>query len=590
MKFKRLHRKFLIWREQHISDRQFMMMIAGVVGFLVGIAAVIIKNLVHLVSSFLEELASNVGAFLYIIFPIVGISLVYIFIDKVLKRHVGHGIPSVLYAISKQRGQIDSHNLYSSIITSTLTVSFGGSVGLEGPTVATGAAVGSNVGKWLNLNYKQITLLLGCACSAAMASIFKAPVAAIVFALEVIMLDLTLSAIVPLLIASVMAVLTSYFFMGQNILYGIDIVEKFTISQVPFYVLLGGLTGMISVYFYKVYTSVIGRFDKIESKIKRLLIGGTLLGFLIFLLPSLFGEGFETINMALVGDYTHLYKDTLFEMFADNWMVTIGVFVALILLKVLATSLTFGSGGVGGIFAPSLFLGSHAGLFFVYIFSLMDIHLDPTNYTSVAMAGLIAGVIHAPLTAIFLIAEITGGYELFVPLMIVSTISFATTRIFTANSVYTAQLARRGQLLTHHKDQVVLTLLKIKEVIDTDLKTIPPGSKLKDLIDVVSNSNRNLFPVVDDENNFLGIISLEGQFRKDIFRVENHERLVDDYIIQPKEVACTNDSMEVVMQKFSATSYYNMPVIDNGKYVGFVSRSNTFSAYRKTLLEVTQDM
>lgn len=589
MKWRRIHKKFLNWREHHINDRRFIMIISGVIGLMVGIAAVIIKNLVHFLSSMLENVADNVGLFMYIIFPIVGISLVYVFIHLILKRHVGHGIPSVLYAISKNKGRIESHNLYSSIITSTLTVSFGGSVGLEGPTVATGAAIGANTGRLLNLSYKQVILLLGCACSAAMAAIFKAPIAAIVFALEVIMLDLTLSAIVPLLIASVVAVLTSYFFMGQNVLYGIEIVEKFNISQVPFYVLLGVITGFISVYFYKVYTFIINTFDNIKSRISRLIIGGTSLGFLIFLMPSLFGEGFETINKALTGDFSHLFTGTLFENYSTNIAITIGMFIALILLKVLATSLTFGSGGVGGIFAPSLFLGSHAGLFFVYLFSLIGVQLNPTNYASVAMAGLIAGVIHAPLTAIFLIAEITGGYALFVPLMIVSTISFAITRLFSLNSVYTAQLARRGQLLTHHKDQAVLTLLNIKEVIDTDLKTIHPHAKLKDLIDVVSSSNRNLFPVVDETNQFLGVLSLEGEFRKDIFNPEKHDEVIESYMIKPLEIACTSDSMETVMQKFSATSYYNMPVIDNGKYVGFVSRSNTFSAYRKILLEVTQD-
>jgi CIC family chloride channel protein len=589
MSWRRYHIKFLIWRKQHITDTRFLILLSAIVGFLVGIAAVIIKNFVHVVSSLLENVAINVGAFMYIFFPIIGIALVYFFINFLLKKHVGHGIPSVLYAISKDKGQIAGHNLYSSIISSVLTVSFGGSVGLEGPTVATGAAVGSNVGKFLHLNYKQITLLLGAACSAAMAAIFKAPIAAIVFALEVIMLDLTLSAIVPLLVASVIAVLTSYFFMGQNVLYAIEIQEKFTMTQVPYYIILGFTTGIISVYFYRVYTFIVKLFDKIKFKLYRLLIGGTLLGFLIFLMPSLFGEGYETINQTLSGDISHLFKESIFNSFSDNGMIILILLTALILLKVVATSLTFGSGGVGGIFAPSLFIGSHVGLLFVFVFGLFDVELNLINYTSVAMAGMIAGVIYAPLTAIFLIAEITGGYELFVPLMIVSTISFATTRIFTANSVYTAQLARRGQLLTHHKDQAVLTLLKIKEVIDTDLVTIQPGSKLKDLIPVISGSDRNIFPVVDKDNTLLGIISLEGRFRQDIFKAENHEKLIDEYIFQPKEVAQISDSMETVMKKFTTSSYYNMPVIDNGKYVGFVSRSNTLGAYRKTLLDITMD-
>lgn len=589
MKWHNLHTQFLSWRKDHINDKQFIMILSSIIGLLVGIAAVIIKNLVFHLSSLLERVAENTGQYMFIVFPIIGIALVYLFITYILKKPIGPGIPSVLYAISKHKGKIPKSSLYSSIVASTLTVSFGGSVGLESPTVATSAAIGSNAGKLLNLNYKQIILLLGCACSAAMAAIFKAPIAAIVFALEVIMLDLTLAAIVPLLIASVISVLTSYFFMGQNVLYAIDLVEKFTISQVPFYILFGVFTGFLSVYFTKTFLGVTAYFEGIKKRRLRILIGGISLGVLVFLMPSLFGEGYEVINKVLAGDISHLFEDTIYEGLTHTISFTLLIFALLIIFKVLATSITIGAGGVGGVFAPSLFLGSHAGLMFAYVLGLFGMNVSSTNYASVGMAGLIAGVIHAPLTSIFLIAEITGGHELFVPLMIVSTISFATARLFTKNSVYTAQLAKRGELLTHDKDQTVLTLLSIKEVIETDLKTIHPGATLKDLIPLISSSNRNIFPVVNADRKFMGVLSLEGDLRKDVFDHDKLEAKIEEYMIQPKEYACTSDSMEVVMKKFSATSYYNMPVIDNGKYMGFVSRSNTFSAYRKVLLEVSQD-
>ncbi|MEA3445499.1 MAG: chloride channel protein, partial [Bacteroidota bacterium] len=463
MKANKLLQQFLTWRLRHISNKQFIMILAVAIGLAVGFSAVIIKNSVHLIQSLLtNKISIEYHNYLYFIYPFIGIFIVVIFTNYILKQRVGHGIPSVLYAISKNSGIIKSHNMFSSVISSALTVGFGGSVGLEGPTVATGAAIGSNIGRLFHLNHKQIILLLGCACAGAMSAIFKAPIAGIVFALEVIMLDLTMASLVPLLLASVAAALTSYFFLGQDVLYSVDLISDFKMADVPYYILLAFLTGMVSVYFTRMYMKVGDIFGKIKKWHNKLLIGGLVLGVLIFFFPSLYGEGYADINSALRGDYSYLFNSTFFYDYKDSIWVTLALFLMIIIFKVIATSTTFGAGGIGGIFAPSLFLGVNTGLFFTKILKLLGVSISETNFALVGMAGLIAGVIHAPLTAIFLIAEITGGYELFMPLMLVSTISYVTTKIFESNSVYTIQLAKRGELLTHDKDKAILSLMNIE--------------------------------------------------------------------------------------------------------------------------------
>jgi len=429
MKKPTLWARILNWRNKYVSDRQLVLFLSVIVGLAVGLAAVTIKNLVHLIESNLHHFVSGHGAFWYIVLPSIGILFTILFVKYINRFPVRHGIPGVLFAISKNWGKIKPHNLYSSIIASALTVGFGGSVGLEGPTVATGAAIGSNIGRALNLNYKQITLLLGCACAGAMAAIFKAPIAAIVFALEVIMLDLTMSAIVPLLLSSVTAVLTSYLFLGPNHLYSFTVQGEFELKQVVFYLIFGVFMGLVALYFTKVYLFISKQFSRISDSFVRLLVGGTILGVLIFLVPSLYGEGYEEINSSLRGQIDFLFDDTIYGSFENNTFVIITLFLAVMLLKVVATSLTFGAGGVGGIFAPSLFSGAIAGLLFTTVLSQFGVQLPVSNFALVGMAGMIAGVIHAPLTSIFLIAEITKGYELFVPLMIVSTVAYATTKI-----------------------------------------------------------------------------------------------------------------------------------------------------------------
>lgn len=571
-------------RAKYIQQRQFMLILSAVVGLAVGFSAVIIKNLVHLIKELLTVgLAGNFRGYLYFIFPIAGIFLTIIFIRYINRRPVRHGIPSVLFAISKNRGIIRRHNLYSSIITSALTVGFGGSVGLEGPTVATGAAIGSNTGRALGLSYKEIILLLACASAGAMSAIFKAPIAAIVFALEVIMVDISVWSMVPLLIASATAALTSYFFQGQNVLYSFDLQDPFNLGDIHFYMMLGVLTGFASVYFTRVYNFISNRFEKIDNPYRRLLIGGGLLGIIIFFLPPLYGEGYEEINQSLHGNFTYLFKNTFYESLASNtWFVLLFLLV-IIAFKSIATTLTFAAGGIGGIFAPSLFTGVSTGLFFAILANQLGADISVSNFALVGMAGSIAGVIHAPLTAIFLIAELTGGYELFMPLMIAATFSYATVRIFEKNSVYTVQLAKRGELMTHDKDKNVLLMMKVSELIEKNFNKIRPDDSLGDLVKTIKKSHRNIFPVVDEEGYFRGIVKLDD-IRHLMFETDLYDKtFVRDLSFMPQYTINVNEPMEEVARKFHDSGRYNIAVLRDGKYLGFVSRAKVFSSYRETL-------
>lgn len=570
------------WRKKNIPDKQFLNFLSILVGLLVGIAAVFIKFSVHFIQNILHKIAPDSSEnYWYIFYPSIGILIVVIFVKYILKRNIGHGIPSVLYAISTKQGRISAHNMFTSVISSAFTVGFGGSVGLEGPTVATGAAIGSNLGKILRLNYKQIVLLLGCACTGAMAAIFKAPIAAIVFGLEVIMLNLSMSAIVSLLLASFTATLTSYLFMGQNVLYPFELIDEYTISEVPSFIFLGILTGFFSVYFKRMYVRLEELFDRIQDWYVRLILGGGLLGAIVFMFPALYGEGYEVINMCLQSDYTYLFADNIFSSFSENFYVTILLFLSLIVLKVIGTSLTFGSGGVGGIFAPTLFMGANLGLLLAFLFSYYGIAVSQSNFSLLGMGGMIAGVLHAPLTSIFLIADLTSGYGLFVPLMIVSTVSYATVRMFEANSVYTYQLARRKQLITHHKDKAVLTLMSIKKLVEHDFSIVHPDATLGELVEVIKKAHRNIFPVVDEEGMLHGIIKLDD-VREIIFTPQKYNKIfVRNLMFMPEYFLSPDDSMEKVVKIIQDSGRYNFPVLKEGKYIGFISRAKVFSAYRQ---------
>ena len=587
---KRLLHRVNKFKIRHLSGHRFLYIMAIFVGLGAGLAAVIIKNLVHFIREALENSFQGEYTRYYIfILPIMGIALVVIFIKYLNRRPVGHGIPGVLFSISKNNGIMHSHNLYSSIITSALTVGFGGSVGLEGPTVATGGAIGSGFGKLFKLSYKETILLISCASAGAMSAIFKAPITGIVFALEVIMLDLTVWAIIPLLISSAVGALTSYLLLGQNVLYPFQVTEAFRMGQIHYYLILGALVGLLSVYFTKSYIYITSLFEKIENPWRRLLLAGGILGIIIFFFPSLYGEGYEIVNQGLKGNFFQIFEGS----FVEGWQGTFVLLVLYILLvigiKIIATTLTFAAGGIGGIFAPTLFMGANTGLLFGLVLNRMGIDVSVSNMVLVGMAGMIAGAVHAPLTAIFLIAEITGGYELFFPLMLASTISYATTRYFVKNSVYTVQLAERGELMTHHKDRNILLMMKVTELIETNFTPVKEGDTLRDLVQVITRSSRNIYPVVDDRNNLQGIVKLD-----DIRHIMFNQNMYDstrirDLMITPEWTIEATDQMEEVARKFSESGRYNIPVLQNGKYLGFVSRARVFSSYREMLRHFSDD-
>ncbi len=567
-----------------------MIVLSIIIGFLGGMVAVLMKNIVYYLRQLLTSgFSIDYSNIQYAIYPAIGILLTIIFVKYILRQEVRDGIPNVLYAISKQHGFIKKHNMFSSIISSALTVSFGGSVGLEGPTVVTGAAYGSNLAKALGLNYKQVVSILGFASAAAMSAIFKAPIAAIVFALEVILFDMTMTALVPLLLSSIVAALTSYFFLGQDVLYPFEVKYHFDISETIYYIGLGIFTSLVSAYFIKMYVFTGKLFDKLKGWGWKFLIGGMALGLLIFLLPSLYGEGYEDINEALRGNMSFVFHESLFYSFKDNVSIGLILLFGILVMKVIATSITFRAGGVGGIFAPTLFIGAMSGLFFAQVLNHLGITDIPvSNYSLVGMAGLLAGVVHAPLTAIFLIAEITGGYELFLPIMVVATISYGVTRFLSPKSIYTIQLANRGEHITHNKDQAVLTMMNVSGLVEHNFHTIHPDSTLGDLVKVISNSTRNIYPVVDDEQNFYGIIFLD-QIRNIMFKPELYDTSVRELMFMPSNIVDWNDDMETVAAKFQKSGKYNLVVLKDGKYEGFVSRANVFSKYRQLLKEFSEE-
>jgi len=568
-----------------------MIILSIIIGLIGGLIAVLIKNLVRLLEDFLTRgFSVDYYNYLYFIYPAIGIFATIIFIKLIVRQPVRDGVPSVLHAISRQNGIIKPHNTYSSVVTSILTVGFGGSVGLEGPTVVTGGAWGSNLGKILGLNYKQIVSLVGISSAAALSAIFKAPIAAIVFALEIVLFDMTMTALVPLLVSSIVAALTSYFFLGQDVLYPFEVISSFKLYETPYYLLLGIFTSLISVYFIRIYVITGKVFDKIHGWFWKLLIGAISLGILIFLLPALYGEGYGSVNMALQGDLRFIFDNSIFYGFRNNMHIAILLLFGVVLFKVLATSLTFRSGGIGGVFAPTLFIGTMTGLLFVKFMNFYGLtDLPESNFALVGMAGLLAGVVHAPLTAIFLIVEITSGYELMFPIMLVATTSYSLTRLMSPKSIYTIQLAKRGDVLTHHKDRSLLAMMTIRDHIETDFLPVNINASLGELVKVIAESHRNLYPVIDEENNFYGIIILD-QIRHIMFQPELYKTtMVKNLMFKPSKIVQIDDDMETVATKFQHSGKYNLVVLDGEKYKGFVSRANVFSRYREILQGISEE-
>lgn len=592
-KFQHYLKKFLVWRVKRISNANFINILSIVIGILAGIGAVTLKNFTHLIQSFVEGRLIEKYAAFYFVFPTLGIALTLLIIKYVIKHPVGHGIPSVLFAISKRKSFMERYKMFSSVLTAPITVGFGGSVGLEGPTVATATAIGANVGRLVHVNQTQRTLLLSCAAAGAMAAIFKAPVAAIVFAIEVFSLDLTLLSLVPLLLASASAVITSYLFLGSQFLLPFELKDPFLLREVPFFILLGLISALSSIYFSKTFFAIEHFFEKINSPVKRLILGGLGIGILNYFIPPLYGEGFVSVNSLLQGNYINALGSNLWSSMFDNMWVVIGLLVGLVIFKVIAASFTFGAGGVGGIFAPTLFMGSAMGHAFAMIVNQLNIFsfkISESNFTLVGMAGLLAGVLHAPLTAIFLIAELTGGYELFVPLMITAAISFLVTRYVVPHSVYAMQLAKSGDLITHDKDNKVLQLMNIDSVIEDNFICIQPEMSLGDVIEkAVKISNRNIFPVVDEKENFLGIVLLDDirpiMFDQKIYQTTLVMELMHS---APALIEYHKDNPKKIMRKFQDSGAWNLPVVEKGKYIGFISKSKLLSVYRRTLIEVSR--
>lgn len=562
-----------------------------VVGLLSALAAAILKNAIHYTHQILTGgITRESGSYLYLAYPVAGMLLTLLFVRYLVKDNIGHGISRVLYAISKKKSYIKVHNTWTSVLASTLTIGFGGSVGAEAPIVLTGSSIGSVIGRFFKLNYRNITLLIGCGAAGAVSGIFKAPIAGIVFTLEILMLDLTISSIVPLLISSVTAATVAYFLMGDKVLLTFDITEAFNISNIPWYIVLGVISGMISLYFSKMTLFLEGQYEKIRNVFIRLIIGGVILGGLIYLFPPFYGEGYDTIKLLLNGDTSAVFGNSVFTQFADNYFVIILFMSGLVLLKVIASSSTNGAGGVGGIFAPTLFIGGVNGFLVASVLNhFFNVNIPDNRFVLVGMAGLMAGVMHAPLTAIFLIAEITGGYDLLIPLIITATVAFITTRSFEKHSIYHVQLAQRGELITHDKDKAVLTFMDWKKEVETDLVKVKPTDTLGDLIKIIARSKRNLFPVVDEYNILEGVVLLDD-VREIMFNNELYNTtIMRDLMTIPPSYIDKRENIETVMETFRKTGAWNLPVLDNGYYVGFISKSRIYSTYRELLVQFSEE-
>lgn len=569
-----------------------MIFLALVVGVVCGLAAQLLKYLIHTIAHLLtSHFSATTGNWLNLVYPVVGIIIVTIFIKYVVKDNVSHGVTKVLYAISRRKSRLKKKHMYASLVGSAVTIGFGGSVGAEGPIVYTGAAIGSNVGQAFRLSPRILMLLVGCGAAAGIAGIFRAPIAGMLFTLEVLMIDLTGTTVMPLLISSISGATVAYVLEGYGAEFFFSQSEPFMTNRIPWTILLGVLCGFVSLYFTKMMFMLESWFGSFKSRWIKITIGGVILAGLIFVFPPLYGEGYDAINVLLDGDVRGILDGSIFYGDRINpWSITLFV-TCLVLTKVLATTSTNAAGGVGGTFAPSLFVGALTGFLFAYVFNLMDfgIELSQKNFSLMGMAGVMSGVMHAPLMAIFLTAEMTGGYNLFLPLLIVSCLSYMTIKAFMPYSIYTMRLAKQGDLLTHEKDKTVLTLLKIDNVIEKDFIEVHPEQSLKQMVEAISMSNRNLFPVTDNDGMLKGIVILDDirniMFRPDLYRKMHVSR----FMAMPPARIEISDTMDKVMNTFDQTGAWNLPVVDNGRYVGFVSKSKIFNSYRRVLKHYADD-
>ncbi len=577
------------------SERNQLLVLSLVVGIVVGLAAVLLKTLISVLQEGLRDAFGGVlgGSLYYLALPGIGMLLAMLFCKYVIKDSIGHGVTKALQAVSRHESRIKPHNMWSSVAASSVTIGFGGSVGAEAPIVYTGAAIGSNFARYMGLSYRSMTVLLGCGAAAAVAGIFKAPLAGVLFVLEILLFNISMTSMMPLLLSTVSATVVSYTLLGSSTPFECTL-TPFELKNIPYYVILGLFCGAFSIYFIRTTLKLEDRIGKMENVYLKWIMCAVGLGILIFLFPPLYGEGYESLGVLLNGKELSLDGQTPLAFLAHSpWSVPI-FFMLILLLKVFSMTLTNAGGGVGGTFGPTLFVGAIAGFVVARTLNMLfdgtATSIPEQNFVLVGMAGLMAGVMQAPMTAIFLIAEISGGYDLFLPLILTSTIAFGTTRIVERYSIYTKRIAQRGELLTHDSDQAVLTLLKVSDVIETDFSTVKIDDTLGRLVEVVSESTRNIFPVLDSVDRFQGFVSLED-IRKDMFRTDEYETLhVFNFMRSAEEYVYEDEKMDSVMKKFEVTSAWNLPVVRRDRtYVGFVSKSKIFSAYRDELKVVSQD-
>ena len=579
-----------LWKK--LPETDVMIILSLFVGICCGMAAVLLKSAIefihHALTSWFEGEAYN---FLYLVYPGVGMLIAMLFVKYIVKDNIGHGVTKVLQAVSKNESKIRSHNMWTSMAASSVTIGFGGSVGAEAPIVYTGAAIGSNVARYMGLSYKNMTILLGCGAAGAVAGIFKAPLAGVLFTLEILLFNISMTSILPLLLSTISATVISYIFLGDKPPFECTI-SPFELHNLPFYILLGLFCAACSVYFTRTTLWLEDKIKSIQKPFVRWAISASCLGLLIFLFPPLFGEGYEHLQELLNGGSIELEGQTILAFFLRKaWLVPV-FFMLVLLLKVFSMSFTNAGGGVGGTFGPTLFIGAIAGFVLSRTINLMagQGFVPEQNFVLVGMAGLMSGVMQAPMTAIFLIADMTGGYGLLIPLILTSTISYAATRMVEPYSIYTKRIAKKGELLTHDSDQAVLTLLKTGDLIESDFKSVRIDATLGELVSVVAESKRNIFPVVDSKNHFQGFVSLED-IRREMFKTQQYETThVYNYMKSAPAYVYIDEKMDSVMRKFEQTEAWNLPVVEADRtYVGFVSKSKIFSAYRDQLKQVSHD-
>ncbi len=588
MSIKSIYTTLHEWRRTHIKESHFLLFTCFIVGILTALAAYVLKVAIHSIHYLLTNNFSQTGAnYLYLVYPIVGILLAGLYVRYWVKDDISHGVTKILHSISQRKSRIKPHNMYTSLVASSITIGFGGSVGAEAPIVLTGSAIGSNVGRFFKLDQRNLMLLVGCGAAGAIAGIFKAPIAGILFVIEVLLLDLTMASILPLLVTAVTATTISYILTGTNAMFAYSQVEPFLLGRIPYVILLGIACGFLSLYV----TWTMSKNEDYLAKMKpwtRFVVGGITLSVLIFFFPPLYGEGYGSIETLLAGGdkFRELLNGTPLYSLQGRWGIIL--FLALVMVfKVFATSATNGGGGTGGVFAPTLFLGSLLGFAYSYSINELDFaHLPQENFALMGMAGMMAGIMHAPLTGTFLIAELTGGYELFLPLMIVSLCSYATIKLFKKHNIYAMRLAKKGELITHHKDKAVLTFLQINEMLETDIPVVHPDMTLGDVVKVISTSTRNIFPVVDDEGRLQGLVLL-NDIRNIMFRPELYDRFkVKKFMVGAPAILKIDYPMDKVMNTFEDTKAWNLPVVDaDGVYKGILSQSTVFNHYRDVLVE-----